>query len=91
MTAWPKIVSVRRCVGPPQAADTYPRPATVVTSGITAAITGRRFRARLLRRPPEQHPLQDREIRPQLLHLGGALRVPRENLRQHQPHHTISE
>src|SRR5207342_69670 len=43
---------------PPRAAPAIPA-LTVLTSGITAA---GRLRARLLRRPPEQHPLQDSQI-----------------------------
>ena len=41
--------------------------------------------ARLLRRPPEKHPLQDSEIGPQLLQLSIPFRVPRSHPRDLLP------
>jgi hypothetical protein len=56
-------------------------------------ITGGRLRTRPLRRPPEQHPLQNCQVSPQPPQLGRLLRIlhpqPRVLLAQltHQPRH----
>ena len=55
------------------------------TSGIIIA-AGRRPRPRLLRRPPEQHPLQHSEVSPEPLQLGVPLRITLS-----QPRHLLPQ